>query len=213
MDDKPTREFLRGIPIFGDMNNRELERIIQAVQPVGYLAGDYVFRQGETGNGMYILERGLVEVRSEAENGLEVILAALGPGEVLGEMSLIDRRVRSASIVAKVRTQALWLPAEDFDAMRKELNPAAFKILRTISLLVCSRLRTINEEIGRVSRGEGLTEIVTPGSQSKSQTTPLSFAHDDEDDAALASRPVMTARKVETQAGFRGWVYKNLLRR
>src|SRR5262249_756666 len=63
-------------------------------------AGEALFAAGERGDGCYRLEQGLLKVIITSPRGEERILAILGPGEIAGELSIIDRQPRSASVIA-----------------------------------------------------------------------------------------------------------------
>src|ERR1700746_3955958 len=75
-------------------------QLFAAAHPFHLPAGEALFAAGDSGDGCYRLERGLLKVIITSPRGEERILAILGPGEIAGELSIIDRQPRSASVVA-----------------------------------------------------------------------------------------------------------------
>lgn len=88
-------------------------------------AGQALFRQGEPGDSMYIVDRGLLEVRVVGADGAYHVIDRLDSGESVGEMALITGRPRSADVVAIVDSQLVRLPKTSFDRMA-ERHPALF---------------------------------------------------------------------------------------
>ena len=86
------------------------------VDRVHHQAGDTVFRQGDLGDHLYMIISGEVEVLRET-GGAQERLAVLGPGEYFGEMALLGRGLRGATIRCLMPTQLLRLPASDFGAL------------------------------------------------------------------------------------------------
>jgi CRP/FNR family transcriptional regulator, cyclic AMP receptor protein len=76
--------------------------------------GDALFIEREESNRVMFVLQGRVKIASASEDGRERVLAFRGPGEVLGELSAIDRRPRSASVIAVDPVEALVIPASDF---------------------------------------------------------------------------------------------------
>ena len=117
---------------------------------VGALGREYadqevVCRQGETGNCMYVVQAGKVEILRE-EAGKEVILGELGIGEVFGEMAIFDRQPRSATVRAKGGARILTLDKRQFLRRVHEDPSLAFRILQGMS----RRIRGLNEEVSRL---------------------------------------------------------------
>ena len=117
---------------------------------VGALGREYadhevVCRQGDTGNCMYVVQAGKVEILRE-EAGKEVILGELGIGEVFGEMAIFDRQPRSATVRAKGGARILTLDKRQFLRRVHEDPSLAFRILQGMS----RRIRGLNEEVSRL---------------------------------------------------------------
>lgn len=92
-----TAALLRRVPMFRDLDRRELADVEKILYRREYDADEVIFRQNDPGVGMYVIERGRVEIVHEAT---ERTLAALGPGEFFGEIALLNETPRSARAVA-----------------------------------------------------------------------------------------------------------------
>ena len=106
-------------------------------RPVRLAADKVLFLAGDSGDGCYRIEDGLLKVTMVSRSGTERILAFLGPGAIVGELSMIDGRPRSASVVA-VRDAALsFLSRAAFDVFARK-HP---EVYQTLVALLASRLR------------------------------------------------------------------------
>ena len=111
--------------------------LFTGAKPVRLAADEVLFLAGDPGDGCYRIEDGLLKVTMVSRSGTERILAFLGPGAIVGELSMIDGRTRSASVVA-VRDAALsFLSRAAFEAFAQK-HPEVYKTLVT---LLASRLR------------------------------------------------------------------------
>jgi CRP-like cAMP-binding protein len=110
-----------------------------------YEDGEVVVREGEEGNCMFAVQEGEVEVFVERE-GREVRLAVRGAGEMIGEMAVFEREVRSASVRALGRARLLTLDTKNFLKRINEDPTLAFRIVETMS----RRIRELSEEVARL---------------------------------------------------------------
>lgn len=104
--------------------------------------GEIIIRQGESGDCMFVIQSGEVEVLNEKE-GKEVRLAVRGKGEFIGEMSLFEREVRSATIRSLGESRILTVDRKNLLGNIKKDPTLAFRIIQTMS----HRLRELSEEI------------------------------------------------------------------
>ncbi|MFE7719709.1 Crp/Fnr family transcriptional regulator [Nocardia rhizosphaerihabitans] len=100
-------------------------------------AGSVLMHEGDPSDHVAVIENGRVKVTSAAASGKQVLLAIRGPGDLLGEFSAIDGRVRSATVTALSVVIATVVPGASFRAMLIDDGKAAFSLLR----LVVNRLR------------------------------------------------------------------------
>src|SRR5438045_5809689 len=87
---------LRGVPLFAALDDAAVEELFGYLHPMDLQAGSSLFRVGDAGDAMYIIERGHVRITVTDADGREVILASLGHGDFFGDMSMLGGRVRSA---------------------------------------------------------------------------------------------------------------------
>src|ERR1044072_4672810 len=104
---------LRSVPPFADLEEAELERFSRVAVPRSFPAGTRVFHEGDRSDACYIVREGSFRVTREHSDGRAITLATLGPGEVFGELAMLDGDTRSASAEALSDGELLALPATD----------------------------------------------------------------------------------------------------
>jgi CRP/FNR family cyclic AMP-dependent transcriptional regulator len=114
-----------------------------AARPRELKAGEVLFAAGDAGDGCYLLDRGLLKVTVTSSWGEERTIAILGPGAVVGELSMIDRRPRSASVVALNDCLLRFTSREAF-AKCMAIHPEAYQALVAI---LAFRLRQADEVV------------------------------------------------------------------
>lgn len=110
-----------------------------------YAHGEVFCCQGESGDRMYILQSGRAEV-VRVEEGVEVVMGELQPGDIFGEMSIFDREPRSATVRSKGTSRALSLDKRAFMRNVHEDPSLAFRILQGMS----RRIRGLDRELSRM---------------------------------------------------------------
>jgi signal transduction histidine kinase len=128
---------IRRLPLFEGLAAADVERIAAMARRLRVGAGAVVMQEGTAGDGLYIILEGQLEVRRR-EGAQELVLAVRGPGEFLGELSLLEQAPRSASVVAVTDGELLVLHPADFQALLAD-SPA---VLRTVLGTVVGRLRS-----------------------------------------------------------------------
>ena len=88
---------LRQVPLLADLSEEDLERLYEMAETVSVPAGQLVLREGDTGDSLYIVLEGELEV-IKRRGGQEVVLSSYEPGQFFGEMALLERAPRSASV-------------------------------------------------------------------------------------------------------------------
>lgn len=140
----PLQAFLAKIPLFSGLEAEDLPDILRALRPRTMREGETIFRQDDAGDACFVVESGEVEIRL---GGLTV--ARMGPGEVFGELALIDGAPRSATAICTTAGTLHRLDRVEFDFLRRNLRPAAYKVLRVLAVTVSERLRETNDHIAR----------------------------------------------------------------
>lgn len=105
--------------------------------------GEYLCREGEPGDRMYVIRAGKVQIQRKAENGQLIDMAVLKQGDFLGEMALIETRPRSASAFALEPTRAIEIGMENLQAVIRTQPELTLKLMR----MFCSRLREANRMV------------------------------------------------------------------
>src|SRR5689334_124956 len=94
-------DFLKKVPLFSELSEADLDRLCEMVEEVSLPAGQLLFAEGSAGDKAYIIKEGQLEVL-KVSGGREVLLAVRQqPGEVIGEMSLLEEAPRMASVRAR----------------------------------------------------------------------------------------------------------------
>jgi CRP/FNR family cyclic AMP-dependent transcriptional regulator len=138
---------LRQSPLFELLSAAELDVLGELSKPLRYSPGAQVFAEGEVGASLFVLASGDVEVVRKGPSGVEKVLAVLGAPAAFGEMSLIDREQRSATVRARSECVALQLTAENFATFRKHSRDGFTLVVVNIARLLSSRLRETNARL------------------------------------------------------------------
>jgi signal transduction histidine kinase len=123
---------LRRLPLFQDLPDEDIEGLCRVSRRVEVPAGRVVMKEGTPGDGLYIILSGRLEV-TKREGDHDVVLAQRGPGEFLGEMSLIESAPRSASARAIEASELLVVDPPAFQTLLKSSSSAATTLLRTVA--------------------------------------------------------------------------------
>jgi CRP-like cAMP-binding protein len=151
-------EALRAIPLFQTLEDRDLREIADLLIDRKFPKNATIFEEGVGGDYMYVIQEGQVKVTKMSEDGREKILEILGPGDFFGEMALLDREPRSASIKTTLRCVLLALSRKDFVDLLRRNPDIAMELIRVLS----RRLREADEQIRGLlfERVEGRTRRV-----------------------------------------------------
>jgi CRP/FNR family cyclic AMP-dependent transcriptional regulator len=148
---------LRNVPLFSGLEESELEKLSRVAGRKRVVRGAHVVSAGENAESLLVLLTGRAKVTNFDEEGREIILAWLGPGEFFGEMGLIDGSPRSATVVAVEPCELLTIGKGEFQRCMQENFQVAQKLMR----ILVRRLREADRNIeslalldvyGRVAR-------------------------------------------------------------
>jgi CRP/FNR family cyclic AMP-dependent transcriptional regulator len=115
-----------------------------------YHDGDVIVRQGEAADGLFVIQEGRLEILSES-HGRETRLRIAGEGELIGEMAVFDRQVRSATVRALGEARVLTVDRKNFLRRINEDPSLAFRIVETMS----RRIRELGVEVVRLTAALG----------------------------------------------------------
>src|SRR4051794_22255596 len=153
-------ELLVDVPLFAGIPEQELREIGHVLQRVELQPGEVAFRQGQEADGLHVVASGSVGIYARLPAGREIELARLGPGEVAGELALVDGGTRAATVRALEPTVTLVLGRADFVALATRMDPTAFVLKRRLTRIVSDRLRNSCRLLTSRSFGEDEHAIV-----------------------------------------------------
>ena len=151
-----TRNLLSDIKLFEELTPAQLEWIAQRAHRRVFPTGSSVITMDQPGEAIYVILHGTVKIHIE-QGERDVIISVLGTGDLIGEMSLIDRVGRSANVVTLEDSLVLWMDRTTFNYIMDNFPPVARNLVRILS----ARLRLSDQVIqslatldvnGRVAR-------------------------------------------------------------
>jgi CRP-like cAMP-binding protein len=126
-------EQLQKTDLFREVELTDLQALVERMQEEHYDSGAVLFRAGDTGDTMYIIQSGNIRIYMNDETGKEIALTQYGKNEIFGELSPIDQRPRSASAAANDALDVLVLHREDFLAFLDERPQIGLAMMRSLS--------------------------------------------------------------------------------
>ena len=122
-------ELIRRVPLFSMLTQAQAKSVADAVIKRRFKRGETIVEQGKKTNALFILLNGRARVVAVDKRGREVILAILRPGDHIGEMSLIDNEVHSATVRAEVQTDVLMLGRQEFARCLPENTSMSYAVM------------------------------------------------------------------------------------
>jgi CRP-like cAMP-binding protein len=151
-----------------DAGSREL--LMAVAQPVGFVKGTLLVRQGDPARGAYVVREGEVEAIVTLPGGESLTVARLGPGGVFGEMALVELGICTASVRAVSAVEGWFIGHEEFRALGAQRGDAALAIQRALTGILAGKLGALNARLAacaapedrpvrRVPAGDPLAEV------------------------------------------------------
>jgi CRP/FNR family transcriptional regulator len=140
-------ELLARVPLFSELSPEELERISRVSVARSFPAGVRVFHEGDRSDACYLVRSGDLRVTREHPDGRAIALATLGPGDLFGELAMLDGEARSASVETLSDAELLALPAADVRRLLADRPEISVKLIAALT----RRLRETNERVARQS--------------------------------------------------------------
>src|SRR5580698_8746080 len=138
---------LARVSFFDGLTREALALIAQVTTEETHGTGTRIFQYGDPGDKLFIILEGKVRISREVSGMGEEALAVLGPGEVFGEMSLLDESSRSADARVHDRCRLLVITKEAFDDLLFLHKDLAFEVLWNCVRILSARLRETNEKL------------------------------------------------------------------
>jgi len=173
---------LRKSPLFQGLSDEELQKLMDMAEPVSLRAGDVLIKQGEPGDAAYVVIEGDFEVQKQTGQSL-IKIDVRNPGDVVGEMALLSRAPRNATLIAKKDGEVLRIPQEAFEQLLLSSTTAAMAVLHW----VMSRL-TQNESL--LHQQEKMAALGTMSA---------GLAHELNNPAAAAQRSASQLKEIQSR--------------
>jgi signal transduction histidine kinase len=147
---------LESTKLFSDLNPADSELLISSAELRKFLNDQPIFKEGQAGDGMYVLGSGGVQISAMVPQGERKPLAHLKPGDYFGEMAVIDNEPRSASAIAVGDTVVYYLPRELVLKLLERSPLLAVRLIREFS----HRMREFNRQyVDEAMQAERLTLV------------------------------------------------------
>ena len=141
-------EILKNKSVFFGLGDEQLEKLAAVAYQAAYQKGALLFREGDRGDALFIVESGAIDLHQKREVEGGVKLTTLPPGSIMGEVTLVHIEPRSATAIAAVDgTEVVVLRNTDLADLFKEDRELLVVILLNITRILSKRLRTITSKI------------------------------------------------------------------
>ena len=138
---------LSNIPIFVDLDDDEINDVEKNCTPRNYPKSSMIILEEEFGDIVFIIVSGTVKITRVNDEGKEVILSLLGPGEIFGEMAILDGEARSANALAQEDCELLAIQRSEFLSMLRRNFKISFALMGELA----KRLRKSDQQIEALS--------------------------------------------------------------
>lgn len=138
---------LHHVPLFSTLAEDELAQVAEMAVPTSFAAGEVVFREGDTSNTCYVIRSGHACAIREHPDGRAITLARFGPGDIFGELAMLDDERRSATIQALDDLEAIAILSADMHRLLREHPGISVKLIAALG----RRLRETNERLADLS--------------------------------------------------------------
>jgi CRP/FNR family cyclic AMP-dependent transcriptional regulator len=140
-------DLLRNVAIFKDLDDGDLARISEVCREQSFVSGEYIFREGEHGNRLFLIVEGEVRISRTIPGSGEEALAVLKAGAMFGEMAVFDRHERSTDAISNGGTRCLTIARSDFELLLDFNRDLAYKVLWAVVRMLSGRLRSTNDSL------------------------------------------------------------------
>jgi CRP-like cAMP-binding protein len=142
-----TLELLDRVPLFSTLGPEELGRVAEVAVPRRFEAGQAVFHEGDTSDTCYVIRSGHARAMRAHQDGRSITLAQFGPGDIFGELAMLDEERRSATIETLEAMEAIAILGADMRRLLREHPDISVKLIVALG----RRLRETNERLTRQS--------------------------------------------------------------
>ena len=151
------KELIAGVPLFQSLSESDRETLAASFVRHNFDRGEMIFRQGDPGVHLYLVESGRIKITTLAADGREAFVAIIGPGQVFGELSLFESQQRTADARAMETTTVHALAHDDFRPYVGAHPEVAWELLKVLVGMVRRQDQAIQDMVfldvgGRVAR-------------------------------------------------------------
>jgi CRP/FNR family transcriptional regulator, cyclic AMP receptor protein len=139
-------EILRKHPIFCDLEPEALDQLCRYAKHTTLKRGATIVSKGDPGNNLIVVISGTVKISITSPDGRSAILNLIGPGEIFGEVALLDGRARTADATANTNCEIYVIDRRDFIPFVRSQPALAMKLIE----LLCARLRWTSDQVEEV---------------------------------------------------------------
>jgi CRP-like cAMP-binding protein len=136
---------LAKVPVFAGLPEDERERLGSLLRSRRYTRGEVIFLEGDQGTALCLIAEGRIRIQLTGSDGREVVINVYGPGEIFGELALLDGEPRSADAIAQDAARVYWLQREDFAAFLDSHPRAAMTMLASLSRRLRHTTRVVQD--------------------------------------------------------------------
>ena len=170
---------LRKSPLFQGLSDEELQRLMDMAEPVSLRAGDILIKQGELGDSAYVVINGEFEIQKQSGQSI-IKIDVRNPGDVVGEMALLSRTPRSATVISKTDSETLRIPQEAFERLLSTSSTAAMAVLHWVMARLTQNESLLHQQekmaaLGTMSAGLA-HELNNPAAAAQRSASELSKA-------------------------------------
>ena len=141
------RELLRTVPLFSELSDADIASLGRLATRRKFPKDTVVFFENEEGDFFFMILEGRIKVTILGDDGREIILSVLGPGDFFGEMALLDNEPRSATAIAVEESELLSLHRNEFQSVLNDNKSITSALIRVLS----ARLRRANHQISTLA--------------------------------------------------------------
>jgi signal transduction histidine kinase len=146
-------EFLKKVPIFQELSDEDLSKLSEVVETASFSAGKELFHEGDEGDKAFIIKSGEVEIVKESSNR-EVLLAVRGEGVVIGEMALLESRLRTATVRARSDVVLYTIQKDELDKLLLQRPTVMQSLFQTF-------LKRLRENQAHLQQSEKMAQLGT----------------------------------------------------
>jgi CRP/FNR family transcriptional regulator, cyclic AMP receptor protein len=199
---------LRAIPLFSNVTDDDLEQVASHLIERRFPRNTTIVEEGLAGDYMYVIREGRVKVTKLSEDGREKILEFLDAGSFFGEMALLDRAPRIASVKTLKPVKLLALSRTDFLNLLRKSPDLALAVIQEL----CKRLRTVDDQASALSfqrvkdRTKGLLQRLARDPHEEGGRVTPGLTHQQMADMIGTSRETVT--RVVKELKQEGWLHQ-----